>query len=193
MTGCLRAALVGCSVHELDILQGADKRELAVEHLHGGMAVPQMEACLPLPGAGEKTVLLAGQTIEIGHEHRTLFTSADLHPCKQVEDALRKSEERSSKALQMAPGPVATVALEGFRILYMNQIFASATGWRLEEAVRRRELDLALRRNAAARAQLWRQVQQTGHISSIDIEVRTGFVTTCCRRKPSRSSRRCAS
>jgi PAS domain-containing protein len=181
--------LTGCSVYELDILQGADKRELAVERLHRGMAVPQMEACLPLPGAGEKTVLLAGQTIEIGHEHRTLFTSADMHPCKQAEDATRQSEERTSKALQMAPGPVATVALEGFRIHYVNQIFASATGWRLEEAVRRRELDLALRRNAAARAQLWRQVQQTGHISSIDIEVRTGFVTTCCRRKPSRSSR----
>jgi PAS domain-containing protein len=103
--------------------------------------VPQMEACLPLPGAGEKTVLLAAQPIEIGHEHRALFTSADLHPCKQAEDALRQSEERSSKALQMAPGPVATIALEGFRILYVNQIFASATGWRLEEAVRRGELD----------------------------------------------------
>ena len=46
MTGYLRAALIGRSIHELDILKGADKRDLAVERLHGGMTVPQMEARL---------------------------------------------------------------------------------------------------------------------------------------------------
>ncbi len=46
LTGYVREALIGPSMHEIDVLGGAEKRDLAVERLHAGRTIPQMEACL---------------------------------------------------------------------------------------------------------------------------------------------------
>ena len=46
MTGYVREALIGRSMHEIDILERAEKRDLAVERLHAGTTIPQMEAKL---------------------------------------------------------------------------------------------------------------------------------------------------
>jgi len=53
---------------------------------------------------GEKTVLLAGQPLEIGDEACMMVTFADLHPRKQAEAALRPSEQRFATALMTARG-----------------------------------------------------------------------------------------
>ena len=113
MTGYVREALIGKSIHVIDVLERAEKRELAVERLHAGTTIPQMEACLTLPNGTEKAVIVAGHPIEVGDENCMLFTFADLHRHKQSEQALRQSEERFSAAFRMAPGPMAILALGG--------------------------------------------------------------------------------
>ena len=86
LTGYVQEALIGRSVHEIDVLEGALKRELAVERLHAGATIPQMEACLRVADGSSRTVIVAGQPLEIGDEACMLFTFADLHPRKQAED-----------------------------------------------------------------------------------------------------------
>ena len=173
MTGYLREALVGRSMHEIDVLRGAHKRELAIERLHAFKTIPQMEGCLSLPSGQEKVVLLGGQPIEIGDEACMLFTFADLHPRKQAEDALRQSEQRFATAFRMAPGPMATLALDGLRVLDVNDAFTAATGWRREEVIGRTESELELWGERQQRENLTRQLSQTGHIRSVDVQLRT--------------------
>lgn len=66
LTGYLQETLIGRSVHELDVLEGALQRDLAIERLHSGMTIPQMEGCLRVASGASKTVIVAGQPLEIG-------------------------------------------------------------------------------------------------------------------------------
>jgi PAS domain S-box-containing protein len=173
LTGFVKEALIGRSMHEYDVLEGAEKRSLAVERFHAGMTIPQMEAWLRIANGDRKTVIMAGQPIEIGDEACMLFTFADLHPRKQAEDALKQSEQRFAVAFRMAPGPMAIIALDGLRLLDVNDAFTAATGWRREEVIGRTEPELGLWGSGASREELERQVKQTGHLR-IKIETKNG-------------------
>ena len=173
MTGHVRDAVIGKSMHEIDVLAGAEKRDLAVERLHAGATIPQMEALLRLPTGEGKTVIVAGQPIEVGDEACMLFTFTDLHPHKQTEHALRQSEERFSAAFRMAPGPMAIIALDGMRLHDVNDAFTAVTGWRREEVIGRTEDELGIWGSGYTRDELARLVKQTGHLRSVDIHLRT--------------------
>ena len=181
MTGMVKEALIGRSMNEYDVLEGAEKRDLAVERLHAGTTIPQMEARLRTASADQKTVIMAGQPIEIGDEACMLFTFADLHPRKQAEDALKQSEQRFAVAFRMAPVPMAIIALDGWRLLDVNDAFTATTGWRREEVIGRTEPELGLWGNGTKRDEMARQVKQTGHLRSIDIQVETkdGHMCDC--------------
>ncbi len=172
MTGYVRDALIGRSMHEIDILESAEKRHLAIERLHAGATIPQMEAKLRLPDTTTRSVILAGQPLEIGDAACMLFSFADLHPRTQVENALRHSEERFAKAFRMAPVPMAIVALNGLRLLDVNDAFTAVTGWRREEVVGRDELELALWGSSEASKALEQQIKKDGHVRSADIQLR---------------------
>ncbi len=172
MTGYVREALIGRSMHEIDVLEGAERRELAVERLHAGHTIPQMEACLSLPGGLRKTVIVAGQPIEVGDEACMLFSFADLHPRHLAQEALRQSEQRFAVAFRLAPVPMAIIALDGLRLLDVNDAFTAATGWRREEALGRTEAELALWGSGPARDELARRLDQTGHLRGVDTKLR---------------------
>ena len=173
LTGYARDSLIGRSMHEIDVLRGAERRDLALARLHSGATIPQMEGCLSLPDGREKTVLLGGQPLEIGDEACMLFTFADLHPRQQAQEALRQSEERFAKAFRMAPGPMAIMALDGLIILDVNDAFTAATGWRREEVIGRSHADVEIWAQGEHRERLERQIKQTGHVRSVDIQLRT--------------------
>ena len=161
--------LIGRSVHDFDVLNGAERRELAVERLHAGETIPQMEGCLALSGGRERTVLLGGQPILIGDERCMLFTFADLHPRQLAQHALKHSEERFSKAFHMAPGPMAILTLDGFCFADINDAFAAVTGWRREELLGREQSTVGLWGDAAASAAVERQLIEAGHLRQVDI------------------------
>lgn len=54
MTGYSREQVIGRSVYELDVLENAERKDLAIERLNDGGTIPQMQAELKLPDGGTK-------------------------------------------------------------------------------------------------------------------------------------------
>ncbi|GGE06253.1 transcriptional regulator [Aureimonas endophytica] len=173
MTGYAREAIVGRSVYELDVMSGADKRELGKERLAAWSTIPQMEACLPLPEAESKLVIVAGQPIEIGDEKCMLFTFADLEPRRKAESALRNSEEKFAKTFRLAPVPMKICTLDGFRILDVNDAFVKETGWSTDEVIGRSPAEIELWDAASTRRKLEKELIEGGSFRGREAKLKT--------------------
>jgi PAS domain S-box-containing protein len=173
LTGYAEEEVVGRSAQELDVLEGAKQRELAMERLREHRTIPQMEAWPRLPDRTPKLVLVAGQPVELGDDAYMLLTFADLEPRRQVEAELRLSEERFEKAFRLAPVPMAVAQLDDwFRFVLVNGAFERATGYGEKDAVGRTaaELDLWFEPEAAGR--LERALSKTGSARGVEVRLR---------------------
>lgn len=79
MTGYPREQIIGRSLYELDVLEDAERRDLAIERLSQGITVPQMQADLRLPDGSRKLVVVAGQPLDLNEEACMLFSFVDLN------------------------------------------------------------------------------------------------------------------
>ena len=129
LTGYKREDVLGRTVYEIDVLERAERRSLALERLRAGETIPQMEACLTVPSdPGGRQVVVAGQPIEVGDEPCMLFTFADLEPRRKAETALRQSEERFAKAFRLAPVPTTLSTADDHRFIEVNEAFTQSAG-----------------------------------------------------------------
>ena len=152
MTGYRDEEVVGRSIYEVDVLEGAARRELAIERLKEGRTVPQMEALLQLPNGGERGVIVAGQPIEVGDADCMLFTFADLHDRHQAEAALRQSEQRFEIAFRLAPIPTLVLRKDRGGVILVNDAVEQETGYGKEEVIGRSAADLPLWASESASA-----------------------------------------
>lgn len=135
MTGYQREQVMGRSVYELDVLEQAEHKELAVQRLGEGATIPQMEAELKLPGGGSKLVVVAGQPLDINEDDCMLFTFTDLEPRRLAESALRESEERFAKAFRLSPVPTLVCTADERRVLDVNEAFTRTTEYDAEALI----------------------------------------------------------
>ena len=154
MTGHHRDQVLCRTVYDIDVLRGADRRDLAKERLAEGRTIPQMEAEMELPGGGTKLVIVAGQPIDMGEQPCMLFTFADLEPRRKAQDALRHSEERFTRTFEMAPVPMAIGTRDGHLLCEVNTSFTSMTGYTPTEIIGRPLGEVELWESSAIRQRI---------------------------------------
>ncbi len=154
MTGHRREQVLCKTVYDIDVLRGADRRDLAKERLAEGRTIPQMEAEIELPEGGTKLVIVAGQPIDMDEQPCMLFTFADLEPRRKAEGALRHSEERFTRTFQMAPVPMAIGARDGHVLYEVNTSFTQMTGYLATEIIGRPLGEVELWENSGVRREI---------------------------------------
>jgi PAS domain S-box-containing protein len=172
LSGYAHEDVVGHSVYEIDVLERAEKRELAIQRLKAGETIPQMEACLRFPKDAEHYVIVAGQPLEVGSEPCMLFTFADLEDRHKAEAALARSEERFAKAFRLSPIPTMVGTIEGHRIVDVNDAFVKSMGFGVEEVVGRNADDLQLWADPQVRRQFETAFAEHGSIRAFDAKFR---------------------
>ncbi|TPG52498.1 helix-turn-helix transcriptional regulator [Roseomonas nepalensis] len=173
MTGYAEEQVVGRSAYEIDVLEGAARREFAVERLQQGRTIPQMEALLQLPGGGEKRVVVAGQPIEVGGTDCMLFTFVDIEPHKRAEEALRRSENSFDVAFRLSPAPTFLALRAGCRLLQANTAFVRESGYPEAELVGKWTGELGLWADPAAGRELERRLEVDGAVRDFALQLRT--------------------
>ena len=174
LTGYAREDVVGRAFTEVDVLREAERRTLALERLHAGRTIRQMEACLCVPADGEKHVIVAGHPIEMpGGERCMLFTFADLEDRCKAEQALMLSEERFAKAFQLSPVPTALLSEAELVPTSLNAAFATTFGDPGEQAAMGKALPSGLWVDEDAQRRFKRTLSREGRVRGFEARLRT--------------------
>lgn len=172
MTGYAREQVIGRSVYEVDVLEGADNKELAVQRLGEGATIPQMHAELKLPSGGSKLVIVAGQPLSINDEVCMLFSFVDLEPRRKAEVALRQSEERFAKTFRLNPLPTLMCSAQSQQVVDVNEAFFRITGFNPEEVLGKTAAEIGFIDDTRACNQLFATLEKVGSVGEQDLRVR---------------------
>ena len=168
LTGFKREDVLGRSVYEVDVLERAEKRDLAIQRLKAGETIPQMEACLRLPKDAERYVIVAGQPLEVGADRCMLFTFADLEDRRKAEIALQQSEERFAKSFRLSPIPTTISTIGEHRFVDVNDAFVKVMGYGAEQVIGRTSEDLRLWADAQERRRFETDLAEFGSVRGFD-------------------------
>jgi PAS domain S-box-containing protein len=110
---------------------------------------------------------------EKGDAQRMIGLAVDITDRKQIEEALRKSEEKFSKVFRESPLSISITSAENHRYLEVNETFERVTGWKREEVLGRTPLELGLWMDPDQRAEFVRRILADGRIQNFEVDVRT--------------------
>ena len=97
----------------------------------------------------------------------------DISDRRQIETALRTSEEKFSTLFRLVPVMSAVSLLEDGRFLEVNDAFIQGLGYTREELIGKTSTDNNLWTNPAKRQQLLDTIQQDGAVKKRELELRT--------------------
>jgi two-component system, NarL family, sensor kinase len=96
----------------------------------------------------------------------------DVTEQKRAEAALRKSEEKFSKAFHSSPVEMAITTFKEGRVIDVNGSFERFTGFAREEVIGRTTLELGLWINACDRAAVVEEIKKNGRVLNCEIQMR---------------------
>ncbi len=96
----------------------------------------------------------------------------DLTDRLRVEEALKESEEKFSKAFRQIPMALIVSSLKDGRYLEVNETFERATGWSREEVLGKTSSDIGLWEDPAARLEAIKQLVNEGRLRNLETRLR---------------------
>jgi len=107
-----------------------------------------------------------------GEPERMLGMAVDITERKQGEEALKKSEEKFSKAFRESPLAVTVTSAKDHRYIDVNETFERITGWRRDEVIGRTPLDLGICAEPDDRMELLEEIQTKGTVRNVEFRFR---------------------
>jgi PAS domain S-box-containing protein len=98
--------------------------------------------------------------------------AVDITERKQMEEALRKSEEKFSKAFRESPVAFALLSTNDHRYIEVNETFERITGWRRDQVIGRTPLDIGIWVDPDQRIEFFRRILAEGSVRDVAVSFR---------------------
>jgi len=96
----------------------------------------------------------------------------DVTERKQAEEALKKSEEKFSKAFRQSPIILTLTSLKDHRYIDVNETFEHVTGWRRDEVIGKTPFDIGFWTQPAERIELTNRLLSEGRLRDVETSFR---------------------
>jgi len=181
MTGFVKEDVIGKSVEAIGLFSNCETGEDALGKLGEGRVIRHREALIPLPGGGDRLVIVAGEPISVVEEPCMLFTFADLDARRKAQNALRQSEERFSKSFRLSPAPAAISRLDDFVFTEANDAFLEISGYGSAEVTGRTAGELHLWEDISARRLLEQKLRDNTFVRNepMRMQQKDGGIADC--------------
>ncbi|MBI5949039.1 MAG: PAS domain S-box protein [Chloroflexi bacterium] len=164
--------VVGKTAHELGLWSDTTVRDrVAAELSHQG-SVTGLERQLRHKDGETRDVVDFYELIEIAGQPCILATSVDITGRKRAEEALRKSEERFSRAFHASPAATSILTYRDGIFVDVNPAYEELSGYGREEVLGKKEQDLDIWQRRDEIRALARTLRQTGTIASNERQLR---------------------
>jgi PAS domain S-box-containing protein len=172
-TGFTREEAIGHTALELGLWFKPDDRATVVEQIKKHGRVRNLEIRFRSKSGEKRVKLYSAEPIEIRGKHCLLVVCEDITLRKHVEEELRFSEEKFSKAFRCSPTVVSISTLEEGRFLEVNEAFERNTGYKREEIIGHTGLELGIWLDSSERETLLGSVRSQGRTRDKEINFRT--------------------
>ena len=144
LLGYQKEELIGMNFKDTGLLSGQDlaKALNLLEQNQKGKSTGPEEFTLFRKDGSPICAEILTLPVEIGNENLVLGIARDVTDRKQAQEALRRSEEKLSKAFQTSPVWVSITTVNEGRLLEVNDTFSKISGFSRSEAIGRTTTDL---------------------------------------------------
>lgn len=171
-SGFTREEVLGRSSLEFGMWKNPDDRAQLVADIAKHGSLRGREVSFRTKSGKTRVTRYSAELIKIGDKQCLLAVSEDITLRKQVEEALRISEEKSSKAFRSSPSTISICTLKEGTFLEVNESFEKQIGYAREELLGRAALDVGLWVRPSEREVLIAEIEKQGHVRDQEVQLR---------------------
>ncbi|HWP95477.1 MAG TPA: diguanylate cyclase [Syntrophomonadaceae bacterium] len=175
-SGYKRDEVIGRTALELHIWLSQQDRNYWVEHLREQGYVCRGNEIRFRGKYGEtRTFLFSTEIIDVSGKPHLLWVTKDITDRKRIEEALRSSEDKFSKAFNASPTPLCISTLTDGRFIAVNDGFCNVIGYSQEELLGRTSFHLGCWFNPADRQKMIERITRKEPVREVEIYFRPKF------------------
>jgi len=165
MFGCERTNVIG---HQIIEFVAPEWRNSIAERIRAGQETIYGHQLLRKDGSIFSAEAQA-KMVHIGNQTLRMTALRDVTERKQVEQALRESEEKFSKAFQASPDGICITELETGRFMEVNEGYCRLFNYTREELLGHSGTEMGIFEDAEARSPFVQAVRDTGSVRDMEL------------------------
>lgn len=172
ITGYRRDEAIGHTASELNFWVSPDDPGLIIKKVRKQGNIRNLEISFRMKSGDIRYFLFSAELIDIAGTNHLLCVHKDLTDRKKIEDALRLSEERFSKAFNTSPVTMSISTFDNGRYISVNESFCRVVGYSHQEIIGRTAYELGIWPDLTFRQMVKHKIMQNESIRDMEIRFR---------------------